>query len=609
MNALQRLGRTFWWIRVTFTYGQLLKDGEQLEDNVSDRGSTTVVAGNAKFDGLISAIQAFLLIIAVTWTMTFTVHVSPHFNGSVSLVTLILLMMAGLVVMGAMNLHRKEVLTQARTTETEDTSRDNLPLIGMTIFYAIVCLTDAFHIVASVSCSNAWKLCKDRRIYGSYVTKAVFHFFRITFLGAETIFCIAFHRATFSNRPSTRYGLMFLQAVNFSLWFDALIHECTRLFDVGFARREDNHARCLADVSNMSTVMLGCVYRNNTIYHYLDGFVNPTFLPFTIEFTLLVGERVFHWYYQCSIPIDSHQLPVELVDQTTSAREVSAEENNSSNNQLQFGEDLPNGVELESGCSSNHASSDLLSLAEGVADNPPRTNYFLSLVVIFLTIGLNVSLFILSIRQKYATDEDTIRYTKMYIYYRFVFNICKTVIIAAGYHSSAKFEVSRERFTVLDYLLVFTALGPYTVNVLSLIASGELGTSANLTVSTTSQTSPFSPAFHVTLELLNATEVFFQVGFCLYAGRILVDLHYTRSYRTTVYKGTLLFLAVANGTLFIVSGIAGLGNVTKEFMVLQAYFEDVGWKYITNVSIFFPLALFHRFVCFLQFSKAYLRLS
>ena len=607
MNALQYLRKTFWWIRVPFTYGHALEDGERLEGNDSDRRSTAVVAESAKFDGFISAIQGFLLIIAVTWTMTFTVHVSTHFNGSVSLVTLILLMITGLVVMCAM---RRKVLASARATGTDDPSRDNLPIIGMTIFYVIVCLTDTCPIVALVACISTWELCKDTRIYGSYITKTIFHVVRIAFLGAETIFCIAFHRATFSNRPSTRYGLMFLQAVNFSLWFDALIHESTHLFDFGFARLGDIHPRCLSDVSNMSTVVLGCLYRNTTIYHYLDGFVNPKFLPFTIEFTLLAGERVFHWYYHCSVLADSHQLIVEVVDQTTSARETSAVENNGYNDQLQFGEDLPVGVERESGRSSNHASSDLLSFAEGVADNPTRTNYFLTFLAFFITIGLNVSLIFLSIRQKFTRDEGAdIRYTKIYIYYRFVFQICKTVIIAAGYHSSAKFKVSRDRFTFLDYLIVFTALGPYVVNALSLIAIGELGMSANLTALTTSQTSPFSPAFHITFELLNAAEVFFQVGFCLYAARILVDLHDTRSYRTTVFKGTLLFLAVANGTRWIVGGIAGLGNVTMEYMVLEAYFEDVGRRYITNVAIFFPLSLFHRFICCLQFSKAYLRLS
>jgi len=178
MKALQHLRRTFWWIRVPFTYGHTLEDGERLEHDPSDRGSAAGVAENAKFDGFISAIQIFLLIIAATWTMTFTVHVSPHFNRSVYLATLILLMIAGLVVMGAMSLQRRKVLSLAKATGTEDLSRDKLPLIGITIFYVIVSLMDTIHIVASVACTGTWKLCKDGRVYGSYVTAAIFHVVR-----------------------------------------------------------------------------------------------------------------------------------------------------------------------------------------------------------------------------------------------------------------------------------------------------------------------------------------------------------------------------------------------------------------------------------------------
>ena len=131
--AFEYLRRTFWWIRVPFTYGHALKQvrkGERLDDSEQGQAMT---AESVKFDGLIWAIQIFLLIIAMTWTMTFTVHVSPQFNGSVTLVTLILFMTAGLVVMGAFNLHRERVLSRA-PTGTQDPSRDKLALIGLTIF-------------------------------------------------------------------------------------------------------------------------------------------------------------------------------------------------------------------------------------------------------------------------------------------------------------------------------------------------------------------------------------------------------------------------------------------------------------------------------------------
>jgi len=210
---------------------------------------------------------------------------------------------------------------------------------------------------------------------------------------------------------------MVIQAVNFSLWFDALIHESARLFHDGHEKREDIHPRCLSDVSNMSTVVLGCVYGNNTIYQLIDDFVNPTFLPFTIEFTLLAGECFFHWYYHCSVLIDGRRRSLEgLVAEAISGPATSVGNNSGINGQLSFGEDRPNGVERESCSSSDSVSSDLLPLSEGVADNPTRSDYFLFFVSLFVTIGLNVSLVCLSIRQNYARDEDTIRYMKIYLY-------------------------------------------------------------------------------------------------------------------------------------------------------------------------------------------------
>lgn len=609
MNALQYLRRTFWWIRVPFTYGHALKhvrQEERLDGNDSEHDESMIVE-SVKFDGLISAIQIFLLIIAITWTMTFTVHVSPQFNGSVALVTLISFMIAGLVIMGAFNLLRKKVLAPAVVTGTQDLSGDKHALIGITIFYMFVCLMDAFHIMASVACGDTWKMCKDGRIYASYVIKVIFHVVRIIYLGAETLLCITFHRSTFSNRPSTRYGLMFLQAVNFSLWFDALIHESVHLFDSGPEKQQTFHQRCLADISNVSKAAFDCVYHNNTIYQLLDDYVSPTFLPFTIEFTLLAGESVFHWYYHCSALANSQRSVEDCADETASSRATSVVDNSGPGDQLPPQEDRRNGVEREL----SSASGDLPHLVESTTGNTSKTYKFLSCIIFSLIIGLNVILCFLVIRQKYARDEDIIRYMKIYFRYLCIFWICMTVTIATGYHSSVKFKVSRERFAVLDYLLVFTSLGPYAVNVLTLISIGELETHANnVTVSSTiSHATPFSPAFHTILELLNASEVYFQVGFCLYAGRILIDFHDTRSYRTTVFKGTVLFLAVANGTLWLVGNIAGCGDVPVEFILLRTYFEEVGWKYIRNISVFFPLSLFHRFICCLQFSKAYLRLS
>ena len=466
---------------------------------------------------------------------------------------------------------------------------------------------DAFHIIASVGCDNTWKMCTDRHIYASYVTQVIFYVVRITYLGAETLLCISLHRSTFSDRSSTRYGLMFLQAVNFSLWFDALIHESAQLFDASHARREDFNQRCLANVSNVSTDMLNCLHHNNTIYWLLDEFVNPTFFPFTIEFTLLVGECVFQWYYHCSALVKSQRSTEDRVDQITSSN-ATMTESSGSDGQLLFEEDLPNGVERESDSSSNSISSDLLPVVESSPGYPSRTERFLSFIVFSVTIGLNAPFCFLVIRQMYAKDDDTVRYMKLYLHYLSIFWICMTVVIATGYHSSAKFKVSGEHFSVLDYLLVFTSLGPYAVNVLTLISIGELETHANVTLSTISQTSPLSPAFHMSLELLNAIEVYFQVGFCLYAGRILIDSHDT-SCRAVVFRGTVLFLAVANGTLWLVGNIAGSGDAPMEFILLHTYFKDVGWKHIRNMSVFFPVSMFHRFICCLQLNKAYLRLS
>src|SRR6218665_3286672 len=218
MEGLMKwIRKNFSWCKIPFTYGEeiYLKniDGEVDEDRNNSSSQT--------YNGMISSVQLFIILIAISSSMTTSALLSDHFDPTISLLTLTAYMTVGCFIMVLLHIHRDVVLACPVDMGSADAKRDNLTLLGISLFYIFSCIMDVFQIVASIGCIDVWR-CYGNVLGYSYFA---FHIARVVDLGGETLFCINFNRSTFLDRNLTRYAFIFLQAANLSLWFDAMVHE------------------------------------------------------------------------------------------------------------------------------------------------------------------------------------------------------------------------------------------------------------------------------------------------------------------------------------------------------------------------------------------------
>lgn len=593
---MNKLLRKLAWCQIPFTYGSAI---ESDEDRKSHRLHSDVVKF-VRFNGMISSIQMFIALITVSFAITLSVYLSAKFDGTVNLLALIVYMILGLVAMFVFNVHRDRVLVP---TIEEGGNRDNLTLIGITIFYVLGCLLDMFNTITSISCDGVWRICNDGYIYVSYVTEIIFHILRIAYLGGETMFCISFNRSTFSDKPLTRYGLMFLQAVNISLWFDALVHESGHKFTAQ-PRMSRFSRRCLADNMNVSVEVIDCVYHNNTLYHMAKTYVSPTFLPFTIEFTLLAGECLCHWFFHCASSIvlansDASDTRVVYTDSGIAEDDV-----DSIREEQKPHESLPASTVSGDFDSSEEDSEETRPLLQNT-DQPSRTSMCKSDFVLVIIILLNVLLGVLAILPKVPGLQGVPHYQNLFSSYLFVFWLCMTASMAVGYQVSRGFRYDRKAtFGGLDYLLLLSSVGPLAFDTFTLIALfGQLQQHHHPNATIPNLNNSASTGVTLSLELCNAFDTYFQVAFSLFAGRIILSSTNTTSSKAAIFKCVILFLAVANGSLWLVSTF----NAFETGRDLQVnYFGVNGWAIINNVVT--PLSLFFRFNSCILFTRLYMRL-
>lgn len=592
---MNKLLRTLAWCQIPFTYGSPIENDA---DRKSHRFQSDVVKF-VRFNGMMSSIQMFIALITVSFAITLSVYLSVKFDGTVNLLVLIVYMILGLVAMFVFNVHRDRVLIP---TVEEREKRDNLTLIGITIFYVLGCLLDMFNTITSISCDGVWRICNDSYIYVSYVTEIIFHILRIAYLGGETMFCISFNRSTFSDKPSTRYGLMFLQAANISLWFDALVHESGHMFTTQ-PRMSRFSRHCLADNKNVSVEVIDCVYHNNTLYHMAKTYISPTFLPFTIEFTLLAGECLCHWFFHCA-------SIVVLTNGDTSVTRVyidsgiAEDDVDSIREEQKPHESLPASTVSGDFDSSEEDSEETRPLLQNTGQSS-RTSMFKSNLVLVIIIVLNVLLGVLAILPKVPGLEGVPHYQNLFSCYLFGFWLCMTASMAVGYQVSRGFRYDRKAtFGGLDYLLLLSSVGPLAFDTFTLIALfGQPQQHHHLNATLPSLSNSASTGVTLSLELCNAVDTYFQVAFSLFAGRIILSSTNTMSSKAAIFKCVILFLAVANGSLWLVSTF----NVFETGQDLQVdYFGVNGWAIINNVVT--PLSLFFRFNSCILFTRLYLRL-
>ena len=129
------------------------------------------------------------------------------------------------------------------------------------------------------------------------------------------MFCLVFRHARFHMNGNSRHGLVILQAVNLTLWFDILVFESSYRIDQPFLWHVDEE--CSQMFSN-DTTKLHCVNRNTTLHQTMREY--PHVYPFLYEFTILVGKRFMFWIFQCEAQDNSSDtllpgLPGDSVDE------------------------------------------------------------------------------------------------------------------------------------------------------------------------------------------------------------------------------------------------------------------------------------------------------
>lgn len=571
--------------------GALISEGST-RDGCSSRSPGYPRVDCARYNGSISSMQMILLLLAVSSSTTLAALLSQDFKPLIGMLTLIIYMLVGLLVMILFFNFRRRLLVvrRANSEDLTDTERDNLTLIGIVIFYLLVCVLDMFHIIASLNCQEVWASCSNRDIFFGFVVEVFFHAARIVYLGVKTTFCITFHRSTFKDEVLTRYGLMFLQAVNISLWFDALIQESSELSGQEKQRVDTYNHECHINGTNVSIDVLECLAHNNTIYSNTETVVTTICLPFTIEFTLLVGELLGFCFYHCG-----SQAPLNTAEQHR----------------------LPNGLVTNSLQCDDILGSDSVGLDAGVAlpdENSPLLRHtdnrsfssstlFVQLWTCFVIV-INVLNCVFTFLCKMQSTH-TAGYKSVAFYFLFTYWIGMTIAVLTGYYVSKSFRVRGHRisFSSMDYLLLLTSFGPLAYNAFTCIAAYGHEAVANDNVYVTT-------SFYVTMQVFNAIQVHLQTAFSLYAARIAVEDKQRRTPEARIFKAVILYLAVSNGSLWFTGTVGGYefgGLQVGDGLSLQAaYFGRGAWAIIYNIVV--PLLLFYRFNSCLVFTRICRRL-
>ena len=615
--------KNFSWCKIPFTYGEEIQleniDGEVDED----RNSTS----SQNYNGMISSVQLFVILIAVSSSMTISALLSDHFDPTLSLLTLIAYMTIGSFIMVLLHVHRDAVLARPIYAGSVKAKRDNLTLIGITIFYVFSCFMDVFQIVASMECFDVWRSYGNVRGYSCFATSVAFHIARVVYLGGETLFCINFNRSTFLDRNLTRYAFIFLQAANLSLWFDAMVHESTYSTDI------QTHAHSEYG-PNISEHVVDCTNFNTSVYQMANKFVSPAFMPLTIEFTLLVGECFAHWFFNCC-PSNLIRHPNSSSLDTSLRHENNADPKETrSCDSLErmrccVGEETPDSQ--TSGCEvttpSRHELVNLSSAASeiigDISHDREETAEFTPLLtgevvvhlprawrltrivftlwllfVIFLGLVLCIFAFLYKLNLEVEKRNSAADFLLGFV----LFSL--TLAIAFAYFVTRSYRTVKESFSGLEYLLVWSSFGPIAYCFFNSIAATDLNYHSNGTSLRVSEYGVTVETF-VFLQVLNILEIYFQLSFSLYATRLVLNERSGSTWSLVVLRGLVIYLAVTNGFLWVIGTIHGF-DFGQLMVMKERYFGRVGWRVVNNVVS--PLLLFFRFNSCLLLIRAYRKL-
>lgn len=471
------------WIRIPFTFGQIEEEEQEEQESTQDAVQsdlevetdqevhhsrelstrTRKILGHyTKYNGLVSSIQLLIVIVVVMSVVTLSFDVPKRKDHFSLQVVQISFMVTGLAIMISIFKCQGRFLRGENEPKERKKERDNLVLIGIVTFCALSCLHSFFGVLDCLACSPLWILCLNRRVVKKQLVKAVYHVFRIIYLAGQTVFCMLFNKSSFANTSLARHALMYLQAVNLVFWFSSFIDETVHIIknqnkteiiwhEVG------KFKTCFANETVRFTQLQDCISRNNSITIAVHQYANPILRPFIIEYALLVGESLAHWFLSCG-------------EKTPRGRKEEDESSRSGYSSI-----------TEGGSGGDDDGHDPQSTEEnlGLLDSSRALNYRPMALVFHVGLAVLSNLLLcvfaflphlLNNAGDGSLDHDL--YKGYYFYYCF-HTLFVLLSVFVGYGISSRFKVKKHaNFTGLDYMVIFTSAGPMAFNCFKLLATG-----------------------------------------------------------------------------------------------------------------------------------------
>lgn len=584
-SVFRQLGASLSWIRTPFTFGETEEgdpddeegDSVREEDQSRESGSQDGLVQSTKYNGLISSVVFFICIVAVVSVLMLSEYApGKSYLFNVRLV-LIACMVTGLAIM--ISIYKcRERFVRLESGTTEKRTIDSLVLIGILTFGSLSTLFSISVIVEYLTCSSLWIRCQkfNRRAIKDHLIRTLYHAFKIIYIVGQTAFCMLFRKLSFANSSLARHGLMFLQVVNMVLWVRYIIDVTRDHFYRGKYRSGRQFETCLLnDTVGFSRLQEECTMRNNSLFAVVRQYAYPTLRPFMIEYTLLVGESLAHWFVgcgggggggnRCRKPGDrTGNAPAETRRRRRAAYDgVSENDFTDSTQQQQQSRILSSPRRLD-------GSSTVLILCVG------------------LSVLSNLLLCVFAFNTTIIKDLGDTKFGRSSAYYGYYsgHQAAMTLSVLIGYAVSNRFQTTRHAaFSGLEYMLIFTSAGPLTLCSFRLVTDSKALTGAY----------GFS-------QVLVTIQVYTQVTFALYAGRVVVEKRRGNLTRRACFRAIVAFLALSNGCLWCIHTFnpSYLGK-----HALDKNYEDVSGVVVK--SLVEPVSLFFRFSSCLVLSRVFLQ--
>lgn len=536
---------------------------------------------------------AILMVMLIIVTMAFTQSLSPYMilNGDSSMAqkTLIYYMIAGLLVIFFLLGFYRRITLDVRHASGNGSTRvqkvnkilsNYLSVVGMSFFFPFACALDLCYIVAGTTCDAQWrtlsKLCTEQ-IYHKYWVDVFYHVTRIVFMGAELLFCLQFHKTRFTTNPLARLGLMLIMVVNIALWFESLIHETEDRDAVSEVKLKMVNAFCkISEVtgteSTNDTKQLQLCLNETSSIQKMSHDATSFLYPFTIEFSLLVGEFLAHKFFSCK-------------DRSNENQHDPVETNEDRQDQLREGNGAQNNVENQRGSSTTYLPGSVLIVAIGVSAN-----------IAFITLA-----FFAHATNSQPDEKDMPNAVAFFHICSVFYYTLMLFFVILGFICGCKFEIRQRKIRGIDYLVLMSAFGP--------LMYGQIYVTAiSRNMSRIGNTEPGKPQVIIADFVTNIVQLSLQAVFVFFADRVKP---LTAEQRTEnllrhlhgAFKAVVFVMAIYNLTNWIIDSIL-LVNFSFKREFLDQIFEQDSWFFVDGILL--PLSIFSRFNSFLLFTRAYL---